>query len=135
MFTLEETSLRPLAYASCATARIIEAHTDRHDTICRVVLEIGDAMRNIQLREAILQLWMQDGFMASASRDGCHLFIDGLIHQETESDMDLVAVVAYQIKEYSKQSAQVKATDLPNEPDELSLMPHGAVDGKLTLNS
>lgn len=104
MVTLHEQGLTDLARASSATGQIIEAHSDDNDRICRVVIEMSDSLLNPQLREATMQLWMADGFIASISRDGHFLMIDGIIGQDNAATMDLINIVAQQMNAYTKQS-------------------------------
>jgi hypothetical protein len=113
MMTLHEQGLKDLARAASATGRIIEAHSDEADRICRVVVEMREGLQNPQLREATLQLWMADGFIASVSRDGGYLMIDGLIGQESSSAMDLIHCVSEQIKKYTQSAMKVNAGALP----------------------
>ena len=105
MITLQEQGLSDLARAASATGKIIEAHSDNEDRICRVVVQMGDQLRNMQLCEAILQLWMQDGFIVSTSRDKGYLMIDGLRDGKMDpSQGDLIQLVAEQLTRYTKQT-------------------------------
>lgn len=113
MMTLHEQGLKDLARAASATGRIIEAHSDEADRICRVVVEMREGLQNPQLREATLQLWMADGFIVSISRDGGYLMIDGLIGQESSSAMDLINCVGQQIKTYTQSAMKATAETLP----------------------
>ncbi len=113
MMTLQEQGLKDLARAASATGRIIEAHSDEADRICRVVIEMRDGLQNPQLREATLQLWMADGFIASVSRDGGYLMIDGLIGQEAPDAMDLINCVSQQIKKYTQSAIKASKETLP----------------------
>lgn len=77
---------------------------------------MSDGLRHLPLREATLQLWMADGFIASVSRDGRYLMIDGLVGQQEQADaMLLINQVAAQIKCYSMQQLQSKAASSPRE--------------------
>ena len=110
MTLLHEQGLKDLARASSAAGRIIEAHSDKDDQICRVVIEMSEGgLRNAQLREAVLQLWMADGFIASISRDGQFLMIDGLIGQPENAGLDLINTTAEQIKCYTRSAIKQSA--------------------------
>lgn len=110
MTTFHEQGLKDLARACSATGTIIEAHSDEASRVCRVIVEMSDGLRHLPLREATLQLWMADGFIASVSRDGRYLVIDGLIGQAEHNDaMVLINVVAQQIKRYGAQRQSMQA--------------------------
>lgn len=118
MQTLDEQALGDLARSISASGRIIEAHADRDDTVCKVVIELGDALHNLQLREALLQLWYADGFIATTSRDGL-LLIDGLRDSARQQNgLDLIGAVAHQIKAYTRSSMQQDAQrELSGSPE------------------
>lgn len=118
MVTLSEESVLPLARSMAAMGRIIEAHADQHDRVRKVVVEMNDGLNNLQLRDAMIQLWYDDGFLASISQDG-YLIIEGTRHQEPVGSMELVNAVAHQIRCYSRSSMQEEARRDMTGMDEL----------------
>jgi hypothetical protein len=103
---MEDTSVAMMAQALSATGKMIEAHANEKDEICRVIIQLGDAARDPSVRKAITQLWMQDGFFASVSGDGL-LMVEGLNGAHPQAD--LMAAVSQQIKHYAMADAQQKA--------------------------
>tara|TARA_B100001750_G_C15329598_1_gene506550 strand:+ start:317 stop:706 length:390 start_codon:yes stop_codon:yes gene_type:complete len=106
MINILDTSSLLMAQALSASSRIIEAHTDTKDVICRVVLQVDEAARAPQMREAMSQLWQERGFVASMTRDG-FLTVDGLI--PPQRGVDLMAAVSEQIKKFAMADAQERA--------------------------
>lgn len=121
MLTLNEDVLQDLARSTSAVGKIIEAHAGWDDTVCKVVIELNESLQNMQLREAITQLWTADGFIASVSRDG-FLMIDGVRGVEQEGELDLIASVSHQIKEYAKASMQRDARQEMTASPELAFL-------------
>ncbi len=77
MEQFSEKSLSDLAQSAIAMGRIIEAHTDQNDVVCRVVVELPEWVRNQAVQASIAQLWQEKGFMASVTKDGL-LIVDGV---------------------------------------------------------
>lgn len=128
MKTLDEKALNGLARSASAMGKIIEAHADWEDRVCKVVIELPETMQNAQLREAIAQLWLQDGFIASVSQDG-YLMIDGLRGSQPDNQFDLIAAVAHQIKTYTKASMQRDAQRELCGSDEMAVIAHALEQG------
>lgn len=73
----DEKTRGDLARSASALGRIIEAHTDHLDVICKVVVELPEWVRNQEVRQSVAELWQERGFIASVTKDG-FIIIDGV---------------------------------------------------------
>ena len=121
MVHLTQQSLHQLARATCAMGKIIEAHADQEDRVCKVVIELNESMQHFPLREAIVQLWHADRFLVSVSKDGL-LMIDGMRDVETTNQWDLLAAVGHQLKEYTKASIRAEACREMSGRDDMAFL-------------
>ena len=77
MMHLQEKALHDLARSATSMGKIIEAHADEQDVICKVVVELPEWVKDPQVRRSVAELWQQDGFIATVTKDGL-LIVDGM---------------------------------------------------------
>ncbi len=77
MTHLSEKALTDLARSATAMGKVVEAHADTQDVICKVVVELPEWVKNPQVRRSVAEFWQNDGFIATVTKDGL-LIIDGL---------------------------------------------------------
>lgn len=77
MMQLDEKMRGDLAKSATAMGKIVEAHTDDNDVILKVVVRLPEWVKNEEVRESVVQMWQQDGFVASVDKEG-YLIVDGV---------------------------------------------------------
>ncbi len=77
MMQLNDKARLDLARSASAMGRIIEAHCDERDVVCKVVVEMPEWVQNPEVRHSVLELWQGKGFLATITKDNL-LIIDGV---------------------------------------------------------
>lgn len=82
MHLVDEKSRMDMARSASALGRIIEAHTDHRDVICKVVVELPEWVKNQEVRQSVAELWQAQGFIASVTKEG-YIIVDGVRDGQT----------------------------------------------------
>ena len=77
MMHMDEKTLIDLARSATAMGKIIEAHADHHDVIRKVVVKLPEWVKNQEVRESVVRMWHEQGFIASVDKEGL-LIVDGM---------------------------------------------------------